>query len=66
MKLKAYADTIVLIAEVYPDAEVVYSRDDEGDGYKSVHYHPTIFTLVDGEYEIYNSAGEVIVCFFLN
>lgn len=63
VKLKAYADMIVLIAEVYPDIEVIYSRDDEGNGYESVHFNPTVGTLVDGDFvEPCEGVEEVTAC----
>jgi hypothetical protein len=36
MKLKEYAETINKLAERYPDLEVVYSSDDEGNSFQKL------------------------------
>ena len=41
MNLKEYADRINKLATKYPNAKVIYSRDDEGNGYDEVHYTPS-------------------------
>ena len=50
MKMKEYAEKISKLAEKYPDVVVVYSRDEEGNGYKEVFYNPTAGQFEDGEF----------------
>ena len=40
MKLKDYAKTLAKLAKQYPDAEVIYARDSEGNGFEPVVYLP--------------------------
>jgi hypothetical protein len=43
MKLRQYLEELKEFAETFPeclDMDVVYSRDDEGNGYQRVHYGP--------------------------
>jgi hypothetical protein len=42
MKLKEYAELISKLAKELPDAEVVYAIDDEGNGFQSVSFGPSI------------------------
>ena len=46
MKLKEYATKINALAKVYPDAELVYAIDDEGNAFFPVQFEP-----VEGQYE---------------
>jgi UDP-N-acetylglucosamine 2-epimerase len=55
MQLKEYIAHLQKIAKKYPDLEVVYSADDEGNNYGTVHYSPTI-----GEYNLGKFSTEVI------
>ena len=48
MKLKEYISHLQKIAKNYPDLEVIYSADDEGNKYGTVHYNPTVGEF-DGE-----------------
>ena len=48
MKLSEYAAAIAEVAKKYPDAKVVYSRDDEGNGYQEVYFTPTPGLFNDG------------------
>ena len=41
MKLKEYAKLINTLAKRYPDVDVIYSCDDEGNAYSLVYYEPT-------------------------
>ena len=41
MKLKQYAENILKLAVSYPDADVVYSSDDEGNNFQAAHYDPS-------------------------
>ena len=40
MKMKEYSKLIAELAEKYPDYEVVYSKDDEGNRFQKVKYIP--------------------------
>ena len=51
MKLKFYAEAILKLALHYPDAEVVYSCDDEGDRFSFVNYEPTTGKYYEDESE---------------
>lgn len=42
MKLKDYILHLQKIAKIHSDLEVVYSADDEGNKYSTVHYSPTV------------------------
>lgn len=40
MTLKEYAKEIKKLAKEFPEANVVYSIDDEGNGFKQVYFTP--------------------------
>lgn len=40
MKLETYAKSLLELAELYPDVDVVYSSDDEGNSFQKVVYSP--------------------------
>lgn len=42
MKLKEYSKHITDMAKKYPDLEVISARDEEGNGFFPVYYHPTL------------------------
>lgn len=50
MKLKDYALVINALKEQNPDAEVIYSKDDEGNAFHSVVFLPIFGDLTDGEF----------------
>jgi hypothetical protein len=53
MTLREYLDELQEFVETYPeclDMEVVYSRDDEGNGYERVYYGPTKGIFEDREF----------------
>ena len=57
MKLKEYIHFLAKQYKRYPDAEVVYASDDEGNGYSPAHFHATLGHY-DGEgFESENDAG---------
>jgi hypothetical protein len=44
MKLKEYIEQLQKFAEMNPETlemDVIYSRDDEGNGFQEVHYAPS-------------------------
>lgn len=51
MTLKEYSDRLVELANKHPNALVVHSKDDEGNGFQPVHYAPTEGNYKDGEFE---------------
>jgi hypothetical protein len=48
MNIKDYAIYINNLAEKYPEATMVFARDEEGNGYGHVHYAPAA-GLFDGD-----------------
>ncbi len=58
MTLKQYREKLNKLAEENPEADdmqVIYSKDDEGNGYSNIHYSPGLGTF-DGE--DYNNATD--------
>lgn len=51
MKLKEYAEHINKLAKYYPDIQVVYSHDDEGNMFQAVYNEPSIGTYQENEFE---------------
>jgi hypothetical protein len=41
MKLTEYIEQLQELAQKHPNATVIYSKDDEGNGYSPVHYSPS-------------------------
>lgn len=53
MTLREYLDELREFVETYPeclDMQVIYSRDDEGNGFQRVHYGPNKGVFDDGEF----------------
>ena len=53
MTLREYLDELKEFAETYPeclDMQVIYSRDDEGNGFQKVHYRPNKGVFDDGDF----------------
>lgn len=53
MKLRDYLEELKEFVETFPeclDMEVVYSRDDEGNGYQRVYYGPTKGIFEDSDF----------------
>lgn len=46
MKIKDYIKQLQIIAERYPDAQLVYSMDEEGN-----HYEPVSFWPIPGHFD---------------
>ena len=66
MKLKEYAKLINVLAEKYPDIDVVYSHDDEGNEFQMVNYQPGIGHFTDlnygrGEFEQKNPINAICI-----
>lgn len=55
MKLKEYAELINKIANHYPNLEVIYAKDDEGNDFQEVVYEPSIGYFEEGEYTEFDS-----------
>ena len=49
MNLKQYAKKLNELAEKYPNAKVIYSIDEEGNGYNEVIYTPSACKFENGE-----------------
>ncbi len=53
MTLKQYREKLNKLAEENPEADnmqVIYSKDDEGNGYQNVSYSPGLGKFEHGEY----------------
>ncbi len=50
MTLKEYITDLQKICKKNPDLEVIYSTDDEGNGYGRVFYSPTLGYFENGEF----------------
>jgi len=53
MTLREYLNELQQFAETFPeclDMEVIYSRDDEGNGYQKVYYGPNKGVFEDNEF----------------
>jgi hypothetical protein len=54
MKLKEYIEQLQKFVEMNPETlemDVIYSRDDEGNGFQEVHYAPSKGFYEDMEFE---------------
>ena len=54
MKLREYIEQLQKFAEMNPetlDMDVIYSRDDEANGFQEVHYAPSKGTYEDYEFD---------------
>ena len=58
MKLKDYAEMLNKLAETYPDVDVVYARDDEGNDFQTVNYCPNIGFYESREFRQYDPDDE--------
>lgn len=63
MKLKEYREFLNEMVKNHPEADeliVVYSKDDEGNGYQQVHYTPTVgvYSPQEGEFEANECGSE--------
>lgn len=53
MKLKEYLDNLNKMVKDNPELlemNVIYSRDDEGNGFQEVYFTPTLGIFKDGEF----------------
>lgn len=65
MKLKEYLKEINKLVEKNPDLlerEIVYSKDDESNGYQKVLYTPTTGTMHDNEFYEDSDDDEKVIC----
>ena len=58
MKLKTFAENINKLAEKYPDLEVIYSSDDEGNYFDIVKFEPTLGEYNDREFYCYHELDQ--------
>lgn len=57
MKLKEYLESLQDLVKAHPqvlELPVIYSKDDEGNFYKNVHYTPSLTFFEDGEVDTVN------------
>lgn len=50
MKLKNYIQHLEALLEKYPDADVIYAEDDEGNGYREIGFEPSPGFFKEGEF----------------
>ncbi len=50
MKLKEYIKGLKKIAEKYPDADVIYASDEEGNNFSTVGFIPSVGHFSDGDF----------------
>lgn len=63
MKIKQLIKHLTAIAEEYPNLEVIYSCDDEGNSFAPVQYKPTVGHYSDdGEFEVDTEEKMNCVC----
>lgn len=63
MKLKEYAEKINKLAEIYPDAKVIYAADEEGNSFQEVIFEPTVGCFSNYEFD---QDGEPVDCVCIN
>lgn len=51
MRLEEYIKDLERIKKVHGNLELVYSTDDEGNGFFPVHFSPSVGTYEDNEWE---------------
>lgn len=54
MKLKQYLKQLNDLAKKHPEAlemDVVYSKDDEGNGFQNIHYAPNMGEFDGGDFD---------------
>ena len=51
MKIKDYIKKLEALAKKYPNASVIYSRDDEGNGFEPVTFAPVAGRYEHGQFE---------------
>jgi hypothetical protein len=66
MTLKEYIKNLQAVEKKYPDLEVVYSIDDEGNGFSRAHHTPCIGDYQDGEFIAYENTEEFKENFKIN
>ncbi len=50
MTLKSYAAKLAKLAEIYPNAKVIYAADDEGNYFREVNFEPSFGNFGGGEF----------------
>jgi hypothetical protein len=70
MKLRVYAKVIEALAKKYPDVDVVYARDEEGNGFSKAHYAPVAGRFNEVDNSFFNIDADInpddINCICLN
>jgi hypothetical protein len=59
MKLKEYITVLKEIEQTHPDVNVVCSRDDEGNSFGEVHYHPALGGFDGNDWQTEGDLNEV-------
>ena len=50
MKLNKYIESLQKVLKKHGNVDVVYSIDDEGNGFEKVHFDPTVGFFNDGDF----------------
>jgi len=66
MLLKQYAQIITKLAKEHPDAEVIYSIDDEGNAYNRVYFAPTLGQWNESSNEFDNDEKKKVTAVCIN
>lgn len=62
MKLKSYAKKITELAAQYPNLEVWYASDDEGNNYSKVNWEPSVVNFdKESQYPDEESKKQVVI-----
>lgn len=52
MKLQQYIEKLQELLKEHGDLELIYSTDDEGNGYEKVHYNPSVVNYIASDREV--------------
>ena len=52
MKLTKYIEQLQELLREHGDLELIYSKDDEGNGYEKVHYDPSVANYISSDREV--------------
>lgn len=52
MKLTKYIEKLQELLAEHGDLELIYSKDDEGNGYEKVHYGPSVVNYIASDREV--------------
>lgn len=66
MKLSTYIEKLQALLDENGDLSIIYSKDDEGNGYNTVNYSPSLMRYDEEEREAYGETEDedlpLVVC----